>query len=230
MAERKFPSNSDKSKEQQKQKENEKRKLENRSSLEQEKPSTIDVAKKKERGPIDELIHTFIVQDIPSVKKDLLKYRIIPDLRRLMGNAAKDGIDMLLGETRLNSDRDRMRSSLDRSGNGGRNGSSGSYNSSSSSYGRRDGGYNDSRDVFDSRDYTYPNRGKAEAVLEELRNEIYEYGKSSVATFLTKSGHVANWTDYDIGWTNLGEDIAYIRSAPDGYCIVLPKPISIKDL
>lgn len=227
MANVEFPSNANKDKEKQ---QKEIKKQETRSSLNQEKPSTVDVAKKKEHGPIDELIHTFIVQDIPSVKKDLLKYRIIPDLRRLIGNAAKDGIDMLLGETRLSGD-NRERSSLNRgSGYGGRSGSSSINDSGSSSYSRRDGGYSDSRDVFDSRDYTFPNRGKAEAVLEELRNEIYSYGKSSVATFLTKSGHVANWTDYDIGWANLNEDISYVRAAPEGYCIVLPRPISIKDL
>lgn len=225
MAEREFPSNSDKSKAERK----EAKKPETRSSLQQEPPVTTDRAKKKEKGPIDELIHTFIVEDIPSVKREVMITRIIPDLKRLIGNAAKDTIDLLLGETRL--DNRRERSSLDRGQTGyGRRNNASSYSNRSDTSSSNRGGYGSNSGGFDSRDYTFPNRGKAEEVLEILRNDVYECGKASVATFLTNAGYAAAWSDYDIGWTNLDEDCSRIRSVPEGYCVLLPRPISIKDL
>lgn len=74
------------------------------------------------------------------------------------------------------------------------------------------------------RDIVYPERAKAEAVLNELYALITTYGCATVSDIYQLSGISSdNFTNNDYGWTNLqGSGVSRTR---DGFVLDLPKPI-----
>lgn len=74
------------------------------------------------------------------------------------------------------------------------------------------------------RDIVYPERAKAEAVLNEMYALITTYGCATVSDIYQLSGITSdNFTNNDYGWTNLqGSGVSRTR---DGFVLDLPKPI-----
>ena len=220
MAKVDFPSNSDKSKS-----DLEKRYKE-QLDLKRRPVSTKDVAKKKEPGMIDSLLKSFIQNDVEEVKNSVIRDVIKPSIKRTIFNAITEGARQLLDE-----DIPRYtgfgNSSIDYRGRSG-----GSTVVSSSRRSDRSNPVSAARGVrmFDSRDYPFPNRGKAEEVLYILRKDIHDYGKASVAAFLKEAGYSPEFNDYDIGWIDLSEGSCYVRGTLDGYLVILPAPIRISDM
>lgn len=67
----------------------------------------------------------------------------------------------------------------------------------------------------------YDNRGDAEVVLDTLLSNIEEYGKASVADYMSASGITPEWTDNNFGWFDVNSNA--IARDRYGYYIRLPK-------
>lgn len=78
----------------------------------------------------------------------------------------------------------------------------------------------------DPRLITVADRGSAERILAELRQNIATYGHTSVADLFDMVNIPSEWTNYDYGWRNL--DDARVRPCQEGYWFDLPEayPIS----
>lgn len=67
----------------------------------------------------------------------------------------------------------------------------------------------------------YDDRGDAEVVLDTLLSNIEEYGKASVADYMSASGITPEWTDNNFGWFDINSNA--IARDRYGYYIRLPK-------
>ena len=82
------------------------------------------------------------------------------------------------------------------------------------------------RAAFNFDDVIFEDREDAQAVLDVLVDDTYEYGMASVAEFYELSGLPTNHTDNKWGWEELnGANVMLVR---DGYILNLPKPILLE--
>ena len=175
---------------------------------------------------IDSLLKSFIQHDVEEVKDNVIREVIKPSIKRTIFNAITEGARQLLDED-IPRYTNFGNSSIDYRG---RSGGSTVVNSSRRSDRSNPVGAARGVRMFDSRDYPFPNRGKAEEVLYILRKDIHDYGKASVAAFLKEAGYSPEFNDYDIGWIDLSEGSCYVRGTLDGYLVILPAPIRISDM
>ena len=191
--------------------------------------SKTDLPKKKEPGMLDSLLRELIVNDVDEVRRNVVKDVIKPSIKRTIFNSIVEGARQLLDEGGVP-----LRSSLDntyfRGVNSDQRGVNNSSIRSNSSNRALDSGSGRRFDRFDSRNYPFPNRGKAEEVLYILRKDIETYHKATVAAFLKEAGYNPDYNDYDIGWDDLSEGNCYVRGSLDGYFVVLPAPRRVSDL
>lgn len=195
----------------------------------QSRPIATEKAKKKEKGMFSTLVSEFIIDDRRDVSKNVYQDVIKPSIKSMIFNAVTETTRQLLGESgsygRSNSTG--FRSSIDyHKGNKGSNAERFNNNglNVNSNNRSRDSG---SSGRFDSRDFAMASRGQAEETLETLRSDITEFGKATVATFLKCAGYEPDWNDHIRGWVDLSS--AYIRTGLDGYIVILPPPISVKN-
>ena len=87
----------------------------------------------------------------------------------------------------------------------------------------RDSSRNRARHNMD--DIILESRGEATEVLNQLVDQIEDYGMVTVADFYELVGVAGTPPDNNYGWENLSR--ASIRSVRDGYLIDLPRPILI---
>lgn len=74
---------------------------------------------------------------------------------------------------------------------------------------------------------SFDNRGDAEAVLLRLKESVDVYGKVSVADLYDLAGVKYSFTDYNYGWTDLG-NVGVVRNLNGTYSIDLPRAIPLK--
>ena len=80
---------------------------------------------------------------------------------------------------------------------------------------------------YEADDIWLEDRGDAEAVLWRMRDYLEEYGTVSVAEAKQFAGLRHEYTDNKYGWTDLRA--AYVSRIRDGYLIVLPKAVPLKN-
>lgn len=167
-------------------------------------------AKVQKRNEIHKLADVFISEDVKNVKSYVLMDVLVPTIKKAIVDIVTDGINMIFF-----------------GGTGPRKGSS---NISKVSYGSYYGHQNDNRGAntqastgssFDYGVISFPTRGDAEAVLDEMNNVIDRYGFVTVADMFDIADITHPYTSAKYGWTNIAT--AEISRGRDGYIIKLPK-------
>ena len=152
----------------------------------------------------------FISEDVKNVKEYILMDVLVPTIKKTILGA----IDMIL--------------------NGGSSSYSGRSSTSKVSYRKY---YDDPRDDrrssnatvrtrFDYDDISFPSRGEAEAVREEMNNVIERYGFVTVADMYDMAGLSQPFTSNKYGWTNI-RSAEVVRVGGGEYVIKLPKALPI---
>lgn len=197
-----YKSNSHRSKEQQAEQSKEKR---------VEKVVSGKVTTKKNEGR--KIADIFVSEDVSNVKSYLFMDVLVPAVKKLISDVARDGIDMLLyGRA-----------------SGGSKGSSTPKISYRSYYGdsrHETDGYSP-RSRFDYDDIVFETRGEAEVVRKHMLDTIERFGIVTVGDMYDMAGlgSRAPYTSHNYGWSS-------IRSAEpvrvkDGYVLKLPKAMPI---
>ena len=161
------------------------------------------------------------------MRRNVVKDVIKPSIKRTIFNSIVEGARQLLDDGGVSF----RGSSLDSTDYRGISGGRQNVSNSSLGINRSDRVVDPGRGRrFDSRNYPFPNRGKAEEVLYILKKDIQEFGKATVAAFLKEAGYNPDYNDYDIGWNDLREGTCYVRGSLDGYFVILPAPIRVSNL
>ena len=80
---------------------------------------------------------------------------------------------------------------------------------------------------YSVQDLVFNSRAEAETVLDTMISYLRQYdGMVSVADLYDMVGVIGAYTDHSWGWTDL--TTASVRRVPDGYLLVLPRPVSLK--
>lgn len=154
-----------------------------------------------------------LAESAAEVGNYLLYDVLIPALKETVANLVTNGINMALfgdaqhknttrvgQQTRVNYDR--------------------YYNGPSERQGaQRMSGTSRAAQRFD--DIVFEARSEAEDVLDAMIQQIADYGYVSVADFLDMSDITPEYTDYDWGWSQLGD--ATVRPVRRGWIIRLPR-------
>lgn len=181
-----------------------------------EKVVTGEVKTKKKSGA-RKFADVFVSEDIHSVKSYVFSDVVVPALVDLIEDIVVGGIRMILrgesGSRRDRRDRDRGYTNYSR------------FSSSRDRDRDRDDRRRDGGSRFDYEDLVFETRGDAEAVRDELEEEIDHYGMVTVAALYDAAGRTAPYTANRWGWTNIRHaDIVRTR---DGYVIRLPRAVAI---
>lgn len=165
----------------------------------------------KKKSGLTKFADVFISQDIEKVKSYIIMDVLIPTVKETI----LDTISMVLGVER-GSSRGSKKPSPART-----------------SYGRyyereREQGvpYNKARVSYEFDDIILDNRGDAEDVLWQLRDDLKEFGTVSVLDLYDLVGVTGRHTDRNYGWTDLST--ARVVPTSDGYLLRMPRALSIK--
>ena len=166
-------------------------------------------AKRKKKSELGKLRSAIVSEDSKNVSNHLLFDVLVPALKNAVSDMVTDGINMVLfGDSKRSSGTSRRAGyySYDTR-----------YNETRDNYARRStrsSGYE-----FD--DIIITTRGEAEAVLNQMRGILEQFGVVRVADFYELVGEEADYTDNKYGWSGLRTaDVAHVR---DGYILRLPK-------
>lgn len=181
-------------------------------------PVTTGKVIEKKKGLGRKIAESFAGDDAQSVGQYILFEVILPNVKDLISDIFKQGIDRALYG----------------SGSGGRNprssilGSRGtsytSYNKVSSGSSRREVTPK-ARATHEFNEIILESRGEAEAVLDSLTLLVDEYDSASVADLYDLCEITAEHTDNKWGWIDLRD--AEVRHTRDGYLLDLPKPVAL---
>ena len=164
------------------------------------------------------LADTFLAEDLPTVKKDLISEVIIPTIKDFIADVFIGAIERTL----YGGSKSKRRGRSSRTPQP-------SYASYYTASGRR---VNSDPDVpFDEEvsfnDIVMRDRAAAQDVLDTLKEAIRDYKSVSVAELFEALGEEnLNYTNNYIGWTDLSE--ASIRRVSTGYWVCLPKPEQLR--
>lgn len=174
--------------------------------------------KTKKKSEARKFADVFITEDIHSVKTYVFSDVIVPAVVDLIEDIVVGGIRMVL---RGDSSSRRDRRSRDRDYTNYSRFSSGRDRDRDRDRDRR----RESGSRFDYEELIFETRGDAEAVRDELEEEIEKYGMVTVAALYDMADRTAPYTANRYGWTNIRHaDIVRTR---DGYIIRLPRAVAI---
>lgn len=171
-----------------------------------EKVVTGAVAVKKKSG-VTKFADAFISKDIHGLGSYIVDDFVIPTAKKLVSDILKYAVDTIF---------------YGKSGAGKTTRTSGDY----VSYNKISSRVDDRRDeprksVFDYDTFNYQTRGDAEAVLDNMRRHIDQFGYVSVNDLYDMVDKTAPFTATRYGWTDLrGSEVTRGR---DGYNIELPR-------
>ena len=194
-----YPSNSNKSKE------------EAKPQLQPVVEKPAGVRKKRQ----SKLLKIFFEQDFNDIKQGLYTEYVEPKMKDLTWSFIQAGIDTVMNAMRMMVYKDYH--PVDRSKIPAERYSYSNYYSSSTP---RPAPTMASEVNYD--EFIYATRGEAEAVLQELKNQIARCRCATVLDLYNVSNvSTSNYTLQDWGWTDLS--FAEIRQNSEGYLIALPK-------
>ena len=175
-------------------------------------------AKARQKNAVNKLANNFFAEDIKTVTSCAVSDVVVPLLKKALYEGLNAAWGMLLY------------------------GKSGRSSNKNDSRGRPSyqGYYDDRREYSDgvpanrkpleyaADDLWLEDYGDAENVLYQMRAYLSDYGTLSVAEAKQFAGIQYEYTDNAYGWTDLRS--AYVHRVRDGYLIVLPKAVPIKNL
>lgn len=167
------------------------------------------VATVKKKSEFNKFVNNFISEDATSVGSYLFKDVIVPGIVKIITDSFKDGVDIIF----------KGASSRNSRNSGGYPGNYVSYNNFAN---RNDPTPRPAanKQVHSPSDITLPSRRDAEAVLNQLRDILQQYGAVTVADLYDSVGISHSFTDVKYGWTDLrNADVA--RDA-EGWYVKLP--------
>lgn len=171
-----------------------------------EKAVVKGVAKTKKQSGIQKFAKVFISEEIGNIKTSIINDILVPTFKKAVMNT----LDMLL--------------------NGGSGYTSSNPMSSKISYRNfydkkpdpRSSESASARSRFDFEDITYPNRGAAELVLDQMDALVSQYGYVTILDMYDLAGLTAPPTAHKYGWVTL-RDAKITRMMDGDYIIRLPK-------
>ena len=167
------------------------------------------VAKVKKKSEISKFASNFISEDAGKVGSYIFTDVIVPGLVKIVTDALKDGVDIVF----------KGASSRNSRNSGGYPGNYVSYNnfSSKNNDARRP---STTKQVHSPCEITLPSRRDAEAVLDQMRGLIRDYGVVTVADLYMSCDITHNFMDAKYGWTDLRN--AEVARDGDGWYIKFP--------
>lgn len=169
--------------------------------------------KTKKRNEVLKLADIFTSEDVSTVKSHIFSDVLVPSIKKMVSDAVKTGIDMILyGD----SDASRTKSPASKV----------SYSKfyNEPNYKAVYDGYS-KRETYEYNNIVLETRGDAEAVLMALEDMIDQYDIASVADLYDLVGIVGSYTDNKYGWTSVRS--ARIERVRDGYVIRMPKALPL---
>lgn len=177
-----------------------------------EKIVTGNVAPRK-KGIVSRFKDILFAEDIGNVKNRIWSDVIVPAAKKMLTDAVRDGVDMLVYGTK-----------------GVRTSSSNRSGIPMVEYNKRYGNTPtlQSNNGFSFDDLSFARRSDAEDVLAVMRSAVVEYGMVSVADMYDMAGRTAPFTSNNYGWMGTSLDNAEIVRTYDGQFVIrLPKAINI---
>lgn len=172
-----------------------------------EKVISGEIVKKKKSSVI---ANEFVKEEPSYVRDYILGEVILPAVKNTIANIVKNATDLFLfGEVSGNSSRN------DRTGYSRRSRDDRDYDMP------RDRRRYSERRYDDFSDIVMTSRADATMVLNDLRDQIEDYGYATVANFYELVGEDSGHNDVKYGWESL--DRAYVVSVRGGYIIVFPR-------
>lgn len=173
----------------------------------------ISGSAKVRKNNVRRLTNTFFAEDMSTVKSHLKDDLIIPELKRLMVNLLKDGVDILFnGRVNRNTKNDRFV------------GDRVSYDRFSSNRGPEPI-RTTTRFTYD--DIEFESRSDAQSALDYMHSVIRRYGFVTVAELYEMVGRTAPFTANNYGWTDIS-NAEVDRVYGGGYIIKLPRAMPIE--
>lgn len=167
---------------------------------------------KTKKNDVRKFKNAFISKDVGDVKSYVFGDVLIPSLKKLVYDAIKYTMEMLLFDKSKASNSSPFVS----------------YRSYSSDFGSQDRFSNSNirnTTSFNYDDIIFQTRSDGEATLMEMENIIDSYGIVSVSDLFDLAGQQAPYTSNKYGWTNLrNADVIRVR---EGYVIKLPRALPI---
>lgn len=166
----------------------------------------------------------FFAGDGRSAAQSVIADVVIPQIKDLVAEAAREALERLIFGDRGSSSR---RSNSYRHGNRGYTNYGASYSrrAHSSRMSSEDRGPNASLRMDDIEYIVLKSRSEAEEVLDSMLAVIEKYESVSIADLKNMISWTAEATDNDWGWDNLSS--AQVRRVSGGYLLDLPKPHSL---
>ena len=182
-------------------------KEENKAPEKLEKVISGEIVKKKKSS----VIASEFVKEEPSYVRDyILGEVILPALKNTIADIVKNATDLLLfGEVSKGSGSRNDRARYSRRGD------------DRDCDRPRDRRRYSERRYDDFSDIVMTSRADATMVLNDLRDQIEDYGYATVANFYELVGEDSGHNDVKYGWENL--DRAYVESVRGGYIIEFPR-------
>ena len=173
------------------------------------------------KSPFKKFADVFFEEDLPTVRRDLLREVIIPTIKDFMADIFIGAVERTLygssGSSRRKSSRRTM---------GSKRVSSPSYASYYEGKIARDPEVPFDED-FTFKEIVMRDRASATDLLKMMRDAIEEYGNISVAElYESLDKESLNFADNYYGWTDLSK--AQIRRVNTGYRLDLPKPVQLR--
>lgn len=188
-------------------------------NVKRKKKSEFQKFKENMLGNGDKSLKTYVIDDIvlPTVQ------RMFVDVVDSFNDAILDGIQMsLFGETMGSRSRGRRRTGMRRDYRG--------ISERRSGYGRNDDYRTprrrmETRSDYDFEELTFEKRADAQAVLEDMIDEVESSGMVTVGDLYEFAGMVPESTDFNYCWTSLRN--ARVVTDRDGFRLSLPyvKPV-----
>lgn len=158
----------------------------------------------------------FIGENIGDVKTYILEDVLVPTIKATISDIISGGLDMLLFPGQSRGRRSSSRSNINYT----------PYNSLNNRGVPPTSYQNRTSPRYGVDEIILGTRGEADDVLAAMSDYMRDYGMVAVADLYEMVGHPIVFTDNNWGWTDLRS--ASVRKIPEGYLLVLPRPMSLK--
>lgn len=157
----------------------------------------------------------FIGENVGDVKTYILEDVLVPTIKATISDIIGGGVDMLLfpGQSRGRRSTRSNSSYIPYNSLNNRNAQTTSYQ-------------NRAAPRYGVDEIILGTRVEADDVLAAMSDYMHDYGMVAVADLYEMVGHPIVFTDNNWGWSDLRS--ASVRKIPEGYLLVLPRPMSLK--